>query len=111
MSGDMSEYSRMAVIEALPDSMHPPTEPHKIFQVLAGATIVRIGTPGSADIEGGGLVLDYILPHSSTEHRLVFGFNELGMWTIWDSLHGADLCVFDRALAADQIIKNWERSR
>lgn len=46
---------------------------------LIGATIDRIGTlPDSCGVEGGGLVIDY--RNGPSVGRVVFGFNELGMW-------------------------------
>lgn len=47
---------------------------------LTGATIVRFGTVPSEEVEGGGLVIDYKPTGSDEAKRIVFGFNELGMW-------------------------------
>ena len=51
-----------------------------------GSKIVRFG--GLSDpylgkphsVESGGLVVDYIPEGASEPRRVVFGFNELGMW-------------------------------
>ena len=47
---------------------------------LIGATIVRFGTIPGEKVEGGGLVIDYKPVGSDEAKRIVFGFNELGMW-------------------------------
>jgi hypothetical protein len=47
---------------------------------LIGATILRMGTLPGLNVEGGGLVIDYRPRNSQETNRVVFGFNELGMW-------------------------------
>lgn len=47
---------------------------------LTGATIVRFGTIPGDDVEGGGLVIDYMPIGSGEAKRIVFGFNDEGMW-------------------------------
>jgi hypothetical protein len=48
---------------------------------LEGAKIVQIGTFEDLSLaEGGGLVIDYLPIGSDIPNRVVFGFNELGMW-------------------------------
>jgi hypothetical protein len=43
--------------------------------------IVSIGTPASyTDLEGGGLIIDYIPSGCTRLRRLVLAFNDLGMW-------------------------------
>jgi hypothetical protein len=93
----------LPVIAALPDSLHPPVEAHSIFLRLAGARIVRIGTPVGESLEGGGLVLDYVLEGDDTQHRLVMAFNELGMWVVLDSLESDGGFATSRALSAAEI--------
>ena len=80
MPGD---YTSLRVIPALPNALHPPTEPDSVFQRLVGATIVSIGT-AAARIEGGGLIIDYRLPGQPQVRRLVLGMNDLGMWVEFD---------------------------
>jgi hypothetical protein len=79
MSGD---YSSLKVVAALPDVLAPPDGPDAVFQELAGATIVTIGTAPEAQIEGGGLIIDYRLAGQTQVHRLVLGLNDLGMWVL-----------------------------
>jgi hypothetical protein len=86
-----ANYACMTVIEAAPSANHYPSGDEEAFKRLAGATIVRIGSsPDAASpeamLEGGGLFIDYKLPDSTATHRLVFGFNENGMWLVFDSL-------------------------
>lgn len=52
---------------------------------MAGTEIVRIGTPNGICLEGGGFIIDY--RHRDDEvFRVVFEFNELGRWTVWEGL-------------------------
>jgi hypothetical protein len=51
---------------------------------MAGATIVRIGSVNDAGIEGGGLLVDYIPAGQTQIRRVVFAFNELGLWLEWE---------------------------
>jgi hypothetical protein len=57
------------------------------FPELVGAKIVDFGFHPSAT--EGGLGIDYITP-DGLERRLVLGFNDLGMWTIWHGDVGPD---------------------
>jgi len=48
---------------------------------LIGARIVHFGAaPQEYDLEGGGLIVDYVPKKGIKIKRLVFAFNELGMW-------------------------------
>jgi hypothetical protein len=80
------DYKGLEIIPALPSGLHLPEGDEEIFRRLVGCKITGIGSTANADIEGGGLLIDYTLPDSELPQRLVFAFNELGMWTIWDSL-------------------------
>lgn len=86
------DYSALAVVQNLPDYMHPPSEDESVFRRLSGARIIKFGTPAEstceARIEGGGLVVDYEL--DGEEQRIVFAFNELGMWVEYDSVSSSD---------------------
>jgi hypothetical protein len=46
---------------------------------------LQIDAPSEDGIEGGGLIIDYSRPESRVTERLVFGFNESGMWVEFDS--------------------------
>jgi hypothetical protein len=68
------------IIEKLPDYFHPDRGDDVPAQML-GAKILRIGTlPASSRIEGGGLVIEYCPARTASARRIVFEFNELGMW-------------------------------
>jgi hypothetical protein len=54
---------------------------------LSGATIIRVGSPEEDGIEGGGLAIDYRRPPRE-ERRIIFGFNERGMWIIGEGRLG-----------------------
>ena len=47
---------------------------------MPGATIRAIGTLAGADLEGGGLVIDYVPVGEQAAKRLLLAFSELGMW-------------------------------
>jgi FAD/FMN-containing dehydrogenase len=50
-------------------------------RALIGSQIMAIGTlKDDNDIEGGGLVVDFREPGSTTVNRIIFAFNECGMW-------------------------------
>lgn len=59
------------------------SEPCAVFAALKGATILAIGAPEGADLEGGGLVIDYGFADGVAK-RLVLAFNEAGMWVEFD---------------------------
>jgi hypothetical protein len=51
---------------------------------LIGAVIASIGTlKDQSAVEGGGLVIDFIPAGKSEVERVVFAFNEMGMWITW----------------------------
>jgi len=75
---------QLHVIEALPASSGAHRGEEQVFQRLRGSRISRIGAPSIGGIEGGGLVIDYV--RNGTHGRVVFGFNENGMWIEFDSL-------------------------
>jgi hypothetical protein len=47
---------------------------------MRGAEIVKIGSVDDDGLEGGGLLIDYIPRGSDCIRRVVFAFNELGLW-------------------------------
>lgn len=60
-----------------PEFMPPDAVPED----LAGATIVQLGMANDgSQLDGGGLVIDYLPRGSTTPVRLVLAFNEGGMW-------------------------------
>jgi len=51
---------------------------------LIGATVAAFGRLRNDDaVEGGDPVIDFIRPERSEVERVVFGFNETGMWVAW----------------------------
>jgi hypothetical protein len=68
------------VVGALPEARSLPSGGEEICKRLVGATIIRIGGVAEPGIEGGGLIIDYRLPGSTQTSRVLFAFNELGMW-------------------------------
>jgi hypothetical protein len=57
---------------------------------IVGGTIIAIGAPSEhCDLEGGGLVVDFVPRGESSVRRLVLGLNELGMWVEYDGYRGA----------------------
>lgn len=56
------------------------SKPSEELAGLAGCTILEIGEPVGADVEGGGLALRFTRPGSDASETIVFGFTEIGMW-------------------------------
>lgn len=83
------DYASLHVLGAAPLAGRYPSGDEGVFKRLAGAVIVRIGAPPpeaiSGRIEGGGFIIDYALPGSDAVHRVVFAFNENGMWVVSNS--------------------------
>jgi hypothetical protein len=64
---------------------------------LRGSEIVRFGTIEGAELEGGGLVIDYRSKGSAAVRRIAFSFNELGMWvTFHRSINETNRSVIPR---------------
>jgi hypothetical protein len=77
---EIIDFVTAEILPNLPDS-YRPHDGDPLPEGLAGATIVRVGTlPQPHAVEGGGLVIDYRPPQSKTTRRVVFAFNELGLW-------------------------------
>jgi hypothetical protein len=48
---------------------------------LIGATIQNFDSmPEDAELDGGGLIVEYCPAGESTSKTIIFSFNELGMW-------------------------------
>ena len=48
---------------------------------IIGAVVIAFGAaPPECDLEGGGLIIDYLPKEKTEPKRLVLAFNELGMW-------------------------------
>jgi hypothetical protein len=77
-------YSGLDVVEALPLSRYYPEGGEELLCGMAGATIMRIGSTGEEGIEGGGLIIDYRPSGSMALKRVVFAFNESGLWLEWE---------------------------
>ncbi len=80
------DYTGLTIIEALPLSRVVPSGAEDLFRRLRGATIVQIGSTDEDGIEGGGLIIDYRLSAAENVHRVVFAFNESGMWVEFDTV-------------------------
>lgn len=70
------KLSRAKIVPRLPN-YRGPRFARKLPLRLRGAQIVQFGTV-DADLEGGGLAIDYRL--TDKVKRVIFSFNELGMW-------------------------------
>lgn len=73
-------------MEAFPDALHMPDDGRAVMRGMRGATIVAIGSISEEGIEGGGLLIDYIPANGAQARRVVFAFNELGLWLEWEGL-------------------------
>jgi hypothetical protein len=86
----IEDLSRADVLPNLPNYFHPE-DGDPLPAGLVGARIVRFGTlprttHGTPDgqPEGGGLVVDYVPEGKKKVRRVVFGFNENGMWVVFE---------------------------
>jgi hypothetical protein len=74
------------LIPFLPNSRDSKAAGENIPEDLIGATITGFGCPpNSLRLQGGGLVIDYIPKGEVAGKRVVFAFNELGMWVEFKS--------------------------
>lgn len=76
----MINYQTLKIVEAFPDALSSVEGMDEEFCRLRGAKIVRIGSTNDADLEGGGLLIDYVPLGDAAVHRVVFAFNERGLW-------------------------------
>lgn len=76
------DYEGLTVVSALPVSAYYPSGAEDVFARLRGARIVQIGGAAEHGVDGGGLIIDYI--SDGDKRRVVFAFNELGMWVEYE---------------------------
>jgi len=82
VSAPQRDFSQVAVIPRLPD-WRDPLRSDAIPADLIGARIEKFGAaPIECDLEGGGLIIDYVPNGQIDAKRLVLAFNELGMWIV-----------------------------
>ncbi len=76
------------LVAALPFSRHACQGGEAVLKRLTGARIVRIGGTNDDEpkIEGGGLIIDYVPEGGEAVERVVFAFNENGMWVVYEAL-------------------------
>jgi hypothetical protein len=80
MTKEEVDLSTVEVVPRLP-AWFGVNRGHELPEDLTGAVIVRIGAVSVEQaVEGGGLVIDYRPSASEEIKRVVFAFNELGMW-------------------------------
>jgi len=78
------DYRSAEIVESFPRALcRQGGERDELLRHMAGATIIRIGSIEDADLEGGGFVVDYRPRGVSGTLRVVFAFNELGLWAVW----------------------------
>ena len=74
----MIDISEQPIESMLPDAFGKNDQLPDDFK---GAEITRLGTFKSGEFDGGPLVIEYRKKGASKLKRVVFDFNELGMWT------------------------------
>ena len=76
------DFARLQVVSGLPPAGHYLDRASALFEMLCGAQILAIGAPRDEEIEieGGGLIIDFLPGGNEQPRRVVFGFNENGMW-------------------------------
>jgi len=76
------DLAKVKILPRLADFLDPERG-DPIPDDLIGAKIVAMGCVAPQDaIEGGGLAIDYCRPGNEITRRIVFAFNELGMWVV-----------------------------
>jgi hypothetical protein len=81
---ESQDYRSAEIIESFPRALgRREWERDDLLRHMAGAIIIRIGSIEDADLEGGGLVVDYKPRGANGTVRVVFAFNELGLWPVW----------------------------
>jgi hypothetical protein len=79
-------FAALDIVEALPMGSYAPQGGEAILRAMAGARIVRIGSTDEGNLEGGGLIIDYVPADSEVTRRVIFSFNELGLWVEWQGV-------------------------
>ena len=75
-----SSYSDLIPTNKLPDSFDPNAGEERPNELI-GSRIIRFGGgPEGSDLEGGGLIIDYVPKNSDCTRRVVLEFMERGMW-------------------------------
>ena len=74
----------LKVTPLLPQAIAGPAGGEAVLQRMRGATIVRIGAAEGAELDGGGLIVDYRPAGSAEVWRAVLAFHEGGMWVEYD---------------------------
>ena len=78
----MSDFAKITISRELPPAGHYTDRGVELLKSMCGARIIDIGAADgdSISIEGGGFVIDFVADGSIRPRRVVFGFNERGMW-------------------------------
>jgi hypothetical protein len=77
------DLAKVKILPRLADRLDPERG-DPIPDDLIGAKILAMGCIAPPDaVEGGGLAIDYCKPGNENTRRVVFAFNELGMWVIY----------------------------
>jgi hypothetical protein len=79
-------FAALDIIEALPMGSYAPQGGEATLRAMAGARIVRIGSTDEGDLEGGGLIIDYLPAGGDGVRRVIFSFNERGLWVEWQGV-------------------------
>jgi hypothetical protein len=81
------DVKNLEIVETLASIFGRSLDKDEQYAIVAneiiGAKVVGIGTPisPSGDLfEGGGLAIDFVKEGSDERRRLIFAFNELGLW-------------------------------
>lgn len=102
------DFASAEVLARLPDFFHRERG-DQIPSDLIGAKVIHFGAaPSGCDLEGGGLIIDYIPDNSSYTHRLVLAFNELGMWVVSHIRGGEMTTVYDYPLVRTRLWMGYE---
>ncbi|MEP2120147.1 MAG: hypothetical protein ABJP87_15555 [Bauldia litoralis] len=78
-------FRDLDVVASLPRGLHTPTGGEDIVSRLTGAKIVRFGSCNEriAELEGGGLIIDFVPEGGADVERVIFALAGNGMWAVY----------------------------
>jgi hypothetical protein len=78
------DFRRLNITQAFPCGRFSPEGGEALLHRMALSTIIQIGSTDEDFLEGGGLLIDYVPAGETQTRRVVFAFNELGLWVEWE---------------------------
>ena len=87
LKAEGKSIEEIRIVERMPVSIRRLTG-SPVPVALIGATIVALGTVplDGPELEGGGLVIDFIRYGGEEVERIAFEFNEAAMWVVFEGI-------------------------